>query len=292
MLTIAQTWSDQLHTAQAKVGYTRRPVAYTVQAMLAGSYIGIAVVLMVSAAGPLLAAGSPWTKLVQGLVFGVALTLVVTAGGELATSNMMTLTQGVIGRVLGWVPAVRTLLFSFVGNLLGALAFAAMVHGTGLLSESTPAGQMLRGMLAAKAEESSSQLFWRGVLCNMLVCLAIWAAARLRSEVARLVVVFWCLLAFITSGFEHVVANMTTYWLGVLAGVPDAGWADFARNMTVVGLGNLVGGAVVVGAAYAVVAGRTPAATDDAPKAATDLESDVENLLATATATPQATPAR
>lgn len=255
MLTIAQTWSDQLRTAQAKVGYTRRPVAYTVQAMLAGSYIGIAVVLMVSAAGPLLGAASPWTKLVQGLVFGVALTLVVAAGGELATSNMMTLTQGVLGRSVRWLPATGTLLFSFVGNLLGAGVFAAMVQGTGLLAPETPAGQMLRGMLAAKAEESTGQLFWRGVLCNMLVCLAIWSAARLRSEVARLLVIFWCLLAFITSGFEHVVANMTTYWLGALAGLPDAGWELFARNMAVVGLGNLVGGAVVVGAAYGLVAG-------------------------------------
>jgi nitrite transporter NirC len=143
---------------------------------------------MVSAAGPLAAAGSPWTKLVQGLVFGVALTLVVTAGGELATSNMMTLTQGAIGRTIGWRPAAGTLAFSFVGNLVGAFIFAFMVHSSGVLAPETPAGKMLAGMLATKAEEPSSQLFWRGVLCNMLVCLAMWSAARLRSEGAQLFV--------------------------------------------------------------------------------------------------------
>lgn len=259
MHTLEEAWAAQLRTAATKVGYTRRPLAYTVRAMLAGSYIGIAVVLMVSAAGPLAAAASPWTKLVQGLVFGVALTLVVTAGGELATSNMMTLVQGVIGRSVRWAPATRTLLFSFGANALGAAAFAAMVHGTGLLAAETPAGQMLRSMLAGKAEESNGQLFWRGVLCNLLVCLAIWSAARLRSEVAALLVVFWCLLAFITSGFEHVVANMTTYSLGLIAGVPAAD--HVIRNMAVVGLGNLVGG-VLVGVAYAVVVGRVAEASD------------------------------
>lgn len=267
MLTLEEAWTAQLHTAVGKVGYTRRPLAYTVRGMLAGSYIGIAVVLMFSAAGPLAAAGSPWTKLVQGLVFGVALTLVVTAGGELATSNMMTLPQGVIGRVIGWVPATRTLLFSFGANVLGGFAFAAMVTGTGLLAAETPAGQMLRSVLAAKAKETTPELFWRGVLCNMLVCLAIWSAARLRSEVAALLVVFWCLLAFITSGFEHVVANMTTYGLGLINGLPGATWEQFGRNMAAVGLGNLVGGAVVVGAAYALIVGPQTAAApvhDDA----------------------------
>ncbi|RYV49586.1 formate/nitrite transporter family protein [Pengzhenrongella frigida] len=253
---MSETMDSQVHYAAKKVASTRRPVAYLVQAALAGSYIGIAVVLMVSAAGGLLAEGSPWTKLVQGLVFGVALTLVFTAGGELATSNMMTLTQGAIGRTIGWRPAAGTLAFSFVGNLVGAFIFAFMVHSSGVLAPETPAGAMIASMLEGKSHESGSQLFWRGVLCNMLVCLAMWSAARLRSEGAQLLVIFWCLLAFITSGFEHVVANMTTFSLGILGGLPGASLADFGRNLLFVGTGNLVGGAIVVGVAYAVIAGR------------------------------------
>ena len=253
---MSETMDYQVHYAATKVASTRRPVAYLVQSALAGSYIGIAVVLMVSAAGGLYAESSPWTKLVQGLVFGVALTLVFAAGGELATSNMMTLTQGAIGRTIGWRPAAGTLAFSFGGNLVGAFIFAFMVHASGVLAPETPAGKMIAGMLASKADEPSSQLFWRGVLCNMLVCLAMWSAARLRSEGAQLFVIFWCLLAFISSGFEHVVANMTTFSLGLLGGLPGASLADFGRNLLFVGTGNLVGGAIVVGVAYAVVAGR------------------------------------
>jgi len=260
VLSIDENLGYQADYAVAKVALTRRPVAYTVQSMLAGAYIGVAVMLMVSAAGPLLAVGSPATRLVQGLVFGVALTLVYTAGGELVTSTMMTTTIGAWRRTITWFEAGRTILFCFAGNMLGAFAFATMLHLTGLLERTTPAGAMLAGMLEAKGTETSGELFWRGVLCNMLVCVAMWSASRLRSEVARLVTIFWCLLAFITSGFEHVVANMTTFGVGLVSGLPETGWADFGRNMTVVGLGNLVGGAVVVGLAYAVSASRRTAA--------------------------------
>ena len=265
VLTIPETLEYQRAAALTKVAATRRPLAYTVQAMMAGAYVGVAVVLMVSAAGPFLAQDSPAAKLVSGLVFGIALTLVVIAGGELSTSNMMTLTQGAIGRSVRWGQGAGTLAFSFFGNMLGAFAFAALVHFSGVLAPETAGGKMISSMLAAKAHESSTQLFFRAVLCNILVCLAIWSCARLTSEGAKLFVIFWCLLAFITSGFEHVVANMTTYGLGLMSGDPEATWGHFARNMTVVGIGNLVGGAVVVGLGYAVVAGPLRAVTAPAP---------------------------
>ena len=263
MLTLPDAMVEQSRVATKKVASTRLHAAYLVQSMLAGAFVGVAVVLMVSAAGPLVAAGSPWAPLVQGLVFGVALSLVVFAGGELATSNMMILTQGTLRGAIHWARAGGTLIFSFAGNLVGSLVFAAIVVQTGLLARGTPAGDMLVLMLEKKDHESSSQLFWRGVLCNMLVCLAIWAGARMRSETGRLIMIFWCLLAFITSGFEHVVANMTTFGIGLVAGFGTS-WADLGHNMLMVGLGNLVGGAIIVGAGYAIAAGR-PAAPAPAP---------------------------
>ncbi|PFG35150.1 formate/nitrite transporter family protein [Sanguibacter antarcticus] len=255
MLTIPEALEYQDAAAVAKVASTRRPVAYAIQSMLAGAYIGVAVVLMVSAAGPFKAEGSAATKLISGLVFGVALTLVLVAGGELATSNMMTLTQGAARGSITWLQGGATLAFCFVANIAGAFAFATLVHFSGVLAPGTAGGDMIAGMLAAKGEEPTTELFFRAVLCNILVCLAIWSAVRLTSEVAKLIVIFWCLLAFITSGFEHVVANMTTFGLGLVGGLPEATWGQFARNMSVVGLGNLVGGGLIVGLGYAVVAG-------------------------------------
>ena len=126
---------------------------------------------------------------------------------------------------------------------------------SGVLHSNPAAGEMLSDMLSAKASEEPLQLFVRGILCNMLVCLAIWMCARLKSDVAKLAVIFWALLAFIASGFEHVVANMTTYTLGLMTGDPNATWALFGSNILWVGLGNLVGGAIIVGVGYWIIGG-------------------------------------
>ncbi|MBN8882379.1 MAG: formate/nitrite transporter family protein, partial [Salana multivorans] len=214
-----------------------------------------AVVLMVSTAGPFLAAGEPAVKLISGAVFGIGLTLVVFAGSELVTSAMMILTQGAVTGRVPWARALGTMLFCFAGNLLGSMVFAWLVVRSGILHSNAPAGQMVAGMLEAKAHESNGELFFRGILCNVLVCLAIWSANRLRSESGKAIIIFWCLLAFISSGFEHVVANMTTFSIGLFEAEQLTTWGDFGRNLVAVGLGNLVGGAVVVGLGYLVASG-------------------------------------
>ena len=93
--SIAQTIEYQSASAQAKVQFSQRKTAYLISSMLAGSYIGIAVILMLTAAGPFHQQGSPAAALVSGLTFSIALSLVTVAGGELATSNLMTLPQGI-----------------------------------------------------------------------------------------------------------------------------------------------------------------------------------------------------
>lgn len=274
MLSIPETLSAQADAALHKSDGLRSPGRFLVSGMLAGAYIGVGVVLMVATAGPLLASGSGLAKLVSGLVFGVALTLVVFAGADLLTSAMMILPIGVLMRVLTPWRALAVLAATLVANLLGALVFAGLIVASGVLHSNAPAGTMLAGMLAAKAEESPVELFTRGILCNVLVCLAIWMSARVRSDVAKILLIFAAILAFISSGFEHVVANMTTYGVGLLSGDPHATWGLFASNVTWVGLGNLVGGAVVVGLGYWIVGGRPRRdaaghdAVDPAPEAA------------------------
>jgi len=135
------------------------------------------------------------------------------------------------------------------------MAFGWLVVQAGVLRSNAAAGDMVASMLAAKAHESGGQLLARGILCNLLVCAAIWACGRLESEAGKAIVVFWAVLAFISSGFEHVVANMTTFSLGLFSGEGWTTWAELARNVLWVGLGNVVGGAVVVGLGYVVVAG-------------------------------------
>lgn len=223
--------------------------------MLAGAYIGIGVVLMCAAAGPFQDVHSPAAKLVSGLVFGVALTLVTVAGSDLLTSTMMTISQGAYNRVIRVRDWTRTLLMCTVGNLIGSIIFALFVHlGGGFKAGSAPY-VYLEYTVTSKAAGTPAEVFFKGVLCNIIVCLAIWGGVRLKSESARLILIFWCALAFITSGFEHVVANMTTFSLAIFSGVPGIGLADFASNIALSGLGNLVGGGLIVGVGYCVMAG-------------------------------------
>ncbi len=260
MLTIPETLQAQADAAIHKAEGLRSPGRFAVSGMLAGAYIGIGVVLMVATAGPLIAAGDGLAKLVAGLVFGVALTLVVFAGADLLTSAMMILPQGALMGAVGWWRAIATMAATFVANLVGALIFAGLIVASGVLHSNAPAGKMIADMLAAKAEEGPLQLFVRGILCNVLVCLAIWMCARVRSDVAKILLIFAAILAFISSGFEHVVANMTTYGIGLFSGDPHFTWGLFANNMLWVGLGNLVGGGIVVGLGYWIIGGRPRAA--------------------------------
>lgn len=265
MLTLTQNLDYQTRAARSKTDLLRRPATYLTSTMLAGAYIGIGVVIMATAGGPLVDAGSGLAPLVQGLVFGVALTIIVIAGGELATSAMMVLTIGAMQRSISWARAGATLLACLAGNLLGAVVFAVVVHLSGTLAPDTSGGRVVAALVAKKSHESSVELFFRGVLCNLLVCLAIWCAGRLQDEVAKILVIFACVMVFITSGFEHVVANMTTFSLGMLDGVPGATALEFARNVLLVGLGNLVGGGLLVGAANVVTARRAPEQATTAP---------------------------
>jgi nitrite transporter NirC len=261
---ISEALSLQADAARSKIDELRRPGRYLLSSALAGAYIGMAVVLLLAVSGPLSAAQSPWTKLVQGLVFGIALTAVVFAGGELSTGNMMTMVQGVFVRRRGMGAGLAVIAGSFVGNLVGSVVFAWLVHESGILQtgatpgHAAPAAALLAATVKAKAAESGAMLFFRGVLCNFLVCLAVWMAARTKSDGAKLTLIFWCLLAFIGSGFEHVVANMTVFSLGLFDDVPGATFGAFAVNLLLVGLGNLVGGGLIVGAGYGFLGRPAP----------------------------------
>lgn len=276
-IPVSEALDAQATAAAGKIEDLRSPGRYLVSSMLAGAYIGVGIVLMVSAAGPLNAANSPFTKVVQGLVFGIALTLVIFAGAELSTGNMMTMVQGAISRRRGVVAGLGVIIGSFAGNLIGSIVFAWLVHAAGVMSiggtpgHAAPGAALLASIVKTKAAESAGTMFFRGILCNFLVCLAVWMGMRTKSDGAKLMLIFWCLLAFITSGFEHVVANMTVFSLGMMEHVPGVTAGGFAKNLLFVGLGNLVGGGLLVGASYALL-GRRPRLKPETPAPKESLE--------------------
>lgn len=238
--------------ARAKADLSARgPLRYLVLSSLAGAYVGFGIVLIFAIGAPLAAAASPATKAVMGASFGVALTLVVFAGSELFTGNNLVMTLGALERKVGWGEALRVWALSFAGNLAGSLALAAATVAAGIAAAS-PTREFILRVSAAKMAAPLPELFFRGLLCNVLVTLAVWMAARAKEETAKLLLIFWCLFAFIGAGFEHSVANMTLLGMAVLVPHDPAlvSWVGFARNLLPVTLGNIVGGAVFVAGAY------------------------------------------
>lgn len=253
----ADTLEACTRAAAAKAAFLReKPHGYLILSALAGIYVGFGIVLIFAIGAPLSAAGSPFLKFVMGASFGIALSLVIVAGSELFTGNTLVMTVGTLRRAVSPSSLAGTWTFSLAGNLAGSLALTWLVAQSGALG-SAPQADFIQKIAASKMTLSFEDAFFRGILCNWLVCLAVWSAMRQQSEAGKLIMIFWCLFAFIGAGFEHSVANMTL--LGIALFQPHAdpvSWAGFAQNLIPVTLGNIVGGAIFVGGAYLLANSR------------------------------------
>ncbi len=226
------------------------PWGYVILAALAGVYLGFGITLIFSIGAPFAAEGSAALKLVMGVSFGIALTLVIFAGSELFTGNNMVGVIGALARHITWSQVGALFVWSLIGNLIGSLAVAWMVVQSGVVS-AAPQAALIQKVAGIKMSLPAWELFVRGILCNWLVCLAVWTASRTTSEAAKILLIFWCLFAFIGSGFEHSIANQSL--LGLALFLPHeaaVSWAGFMWNQTWVILGNIVGGGVFVGGLY------------------------------------------
>ncbi|MBS4209463.1 formate/nitrite transporter family protein [Bacillus sp. FJAT-50079] len=222
---------------------------YLTMAMLAGFFIGLGIILIFTIGGLLAPAQFAGTKIVMGISFGIALTLVIMAGADLFTGNNMIMTIGTMMKKTTWAETASIWMYSYIGNFAGSVLVAILFFYSGLAVGDT--ADFIAQSASAKMNAPFMELFVRGILCNILVCLAVWCSVKLKSETAKLIVIFWCLFAFITSGFEHSVANMTLLSISLLVPHPETVTiVGMAANLIPVTLGNIVGGALFVGAAY------------------------------------------
>lgn len=227
-------------------------LGYFVSAMLAGIFVGMAIMLIFTIGGLLTAALSPATKIVMGIAFGGALSLVVFAGSELFTGNNFIMAVGSLNKSLSWIDTIKVWIVSFIGNLVGSILAGYMFYLTGLAKG--PVGEFIANTSATKMSLPVQELFFRGLFCNMLVCLAVWCTFRCKDDVSKLIMIFWCLFIFITAGFEHSVANMTLLTIGLLSpGTAAVSIAGYAYNIGVVTLGNMIGGIFFVAVPYYLI---------------------------------------
>ncbi len=249
----------------AKAG--RDWLALVVLGMLAGAFIAFGAMFMtvvLSGAGDL-----PFgvARLLAGLVFSLGLILVIVGGAELFTGDSLMI-LACASRRISVTALARTWALVYVGNIAGALGTAALVflagqHGFG----GGAVGKTALAVANAKASLPTIQLFFLAVLCNVLVCLAVWMSFGARSAADKVLVIVPPVAAFVAAGFEHSIANIyfLPYALAIKAWAAPEFWTAIGQdasayagltagaalhNIAIATVGNLIGGSLMVGAVY------------------------------------------
>ncbi len=214
-------------------------------AILAGVFIGFggaAFTMVMTGVDP----GFGPARFLGGVVFSLGLILVIVGGAELFTGNALMTIAAVDGKISPRA-LLRNWSLVYLGNLVGSIALALAFAATGLLDG--PMGATASAIANGKADLSATQAFARGVLCNALVCLAVWLSFAARTAAGKIMAVLWPIAAFVLLGLEHSVANMYLLPQGALAGA-DFGLGAAMGNLFWVTIGNIVGGAGGVALAY------------------------------------------
>lgn len=220
---------------------------YLVSSAYAGMYVGLGIILIFTIGGLLTAVNSPSTRIMMGVSFAIALSLVVMTGSELFTGNNMVMTAGTLNKATTIKDMLRIWAFSYVGNLIGSLVVAGLFVGTGLVNNGV-VNEFFASISIAKSTAPAKDLLFRGILCNILVCVAVLCTFRTNDDTAKLIIIFMCLFAFITSGFEHSIANMTIFGVALFSSaINGATLTGAVYNLLMVTIGNMIGGCLFMG---------------------------------------------
>ncbi|KAG2483579.1 hypothetical protein HYH03_017586 [Edaphochlamys debaryana] len=228
------------------------PVAATfVQGIQAGAYIAFGAFLACSIGGtvPGLASANPGlAKLLFALIFPVGLAMVTNCGAELYTGNTMMLTAAVIEKKATMAQLWKNWIVSYAGNFVGSIAMVYAVVATGLLATNA----LPVTMATAKANLAFGEVLSRSILCNWLVCCAVWAASAATSLPGRILGLWPPITAFVAIGLEHSVANMFVIPLGMMLGAKVTWSQFFLNNLLPVTLGNTIAGVFMMAIAYSI----------------------------------------
>jgi formate transporter len=258
----------QIAARVADVGVTKARLPLLTMSMLAmaaGGFIGLGAMYytLVAADSTLPFAAS---RLVGGLAFSLGLILVVVAGAELFTGNNL-MVMAWADRRITTTELLRNWTIVYIANAFGAVGLAVLVYlsNHGSMNGGAVAAAYVK-IAAAKTSLPFGEAFFKGVLCNLLVCLAVWLALAARSVTDKVVAVVFPTSAFVAAGFEHCIANVYFISLGLLlrdqaspvdlSQVASLDWTGYVRNLIPVTLGNIVGGSIMVAAVYHLIYNR------------------------------------
>jgi formate transporter FocA len=248
------------------------PWRMIVLGILAGAFIALGAIFattVVAGASESLPYGV--TRLLSGSVFSLGLILVIVGGAELFTGNNLIIMAWASGRVSTRL-VLRNWVYVYFSNFVGAISIGSLIFLSGQYKFGNSAvGLAALNIAKSKLGFSFVEGMVLGVLCNLLVCLAIWLSMSARTTTDRVISIIFPITAFVAAGFEHSIANMYFVPVGIFikSGAPPVFWesigkniADFEvltwgnfiiRNLIPVTIGNIIGGALLVGAVYWII---------------------------------------
>lgn len=220
--------------------------------VLAGAFIAFGAMLFtVTVSGTGFGYGP--TRLLGGIAFSLGLILVIVGGAELFTGNNL-IVMAWASRKVTTRQLLRNWVLVYLGNLVGALATAMFMAMSGALNLADGAPLATAAAIAkSKIALPFIEALVRGILCNVLVCLAVWLTFAARDVSGKILAIVFPITAFVALGFEHSVANMYFIPVAIFSGAEGVGWSGLAANLVPVTIGNIIGGGVLVALVYWLV---------------------------------------
>lgn len=254
--TPPETFAAAVATSEKKAGADT--MSTFALSFTAGALIGFGGLLLTSVGGssPALAAANPGlSNLVKG-AFGLpfGLSMVILTGAELFTGNVFVMLSGLLSKKVTQAQVMKNWLVSYAGNFAGSVFLAYMAY-MAMTSAANPAPAIAIATMKATTLPFMVA-FVRGVLCNWLVCLAVWGTMATTSVAGKILAIFWPITAFVTMGFEHSIANMFLIPHGMLYGADVSVSQMLMGNILPVTLGNIVGAAAFVAGVHYLAYGR------------------------------------
>ena len=243
---ITRQFSD---IAVNKINYLKQnPLGFFISTMMAGAYVGIGLILILTLGNE---ADPASRKLIMGCFFGITLTLIIFAGAELFSGHTMYMTFGFFYGKVGALTVIKDWIICWYGNLFGAMLLSILFVAGGAGAWIDDPASLVHATASTKMNSGIIELVARAIICNWLICLAIWMCAKTESDTAKCILIFWCLFAFVAAGFEHGIANMTVFTISILGNHPDSvTLMGGLYNLAWVSVGNIIGGAGFIGVAY------------------------------------------
>lgn len=230
--------------------WNRNTYHFLLRSILASAFIGFGVLVAFATGNPFYAVNSPAAAPLAAIAFGAAIILIGYAGGDLFTGNTFYFTFTTLRGKITWGDTLKVWVTSYLGNLIGAILFAALLWASGLFKEPYT-NPMLIHLVEKKMHVSTFQLFFRAIMCNWLVCMAFFIPMALKGDMAKMFAMILFVYCFFIAGLEHCIANLSSFSIVLMMDHPDTITIGGAiHNIIPVTIGNMIGGGIFMGVIY------------------------------------------